>query len=81
MSKHLVPITATQTVREEFNANDEQALMRYSTFSGFEINNLKIPKIFCEFTDNTDYETFTIPEKVGEDSFWPEHEIYMTNVD
>ena len=81
MSKHLIPVNAIQTTREEFNKEDEQALMRNSTFSGFENNSLKIAKIFSEFTDNTDYEAFTLPEKVGEASYWPEHEVFMANAD
>ena len=67
MSKHLVQINALQaTAKAEFNTEDHQALGRYSTFTGFEINSIKISKIFSEFTDNTDHEAFGLPETVGE---------------
>ena len=74
MSKHLVQINALQaTAKAEFNTEDQQALGRYSSFTGFEINSIKISKIFSEFTDNTDHEAFGLPETVGEIDYWPEN--------
>ena len=74
MSKHLVPPVTIKTSAEIFNNEDGLALQRYSTFSGFKVNNISIPKLFPEFTDNDDHGTFVIPEKVGDDNFWPESE-------
>ena len=80
MSKHLVQINALQaTAKAEFNTEDQQALGRYSSFTGFEINSIKISKIFSEFTDNTDHEAFGLPETVGEIDYWPENETYLEN--
>ena len=63
MSKHLVPINIVQTTRTEFNKEDKEALGRYSSFTGFEINSVKLARIFSEFTDNLDHEAFSLPEK------------------
>ena len=81
MSKHLVPPVTIKTSAEIFNNEDGLALQRYSTFSGFKVNNISIPKLFPEFTDNDDHGTFVIPEKVGDDNFWPESETFMANCD
>ena len=79
MSKHLAPINIVQTTRAEFTTEDKEALGRYSSFTGFEVNNVKLARIFSEFTDSVEHEAFTLPEKVGEVDFWPEVETYLEN--
>ena len=79
MSKHLAPINVVHTARAEFTTEDKEALERYSSFGGFEVNNVKLTRIFSEFTDSVEHEVFTLPERVGEDDFWPEGETYLEN--
>ena len=70
MSKHLVPVNVVHTARVGFTAEDKEALERYSSFGGFEVNNVKISQIFSEFTDSVEHEVFTLPERVGEDDIF-----------
>ena len=79
MSKDLAPINVLQTARAEFTTEDKEALERYSSFGGFEVNNVKLTRIFSEFTDSVEHEVFALPERVGEEDFCPEGETYLEN--
>ena len=79
MSKHLAPVNVVHTARVGFTTEDKEALERYSSFGGFEVNNVKLTRIFSEFTDSVEHEAFALPERVGEEDFWPEGETYLEN--
>ena len=50
----------------------------YASFEGFKIQNIKMSQIFSEFCDSVD--TFHLPEKVGDEDFWPEGETFCENL-
>ena len=79
MSKILVQGNPVQTQRAVFTEDDKQSLSMYESLKGFQVHSIKISKIFIEFTDSTDTETFDIPEKVGEEYYWPESETFCKN--
>ena len=74
MSKVLVQGNVVDTARAVFSGEDQTALDMYSSFEGFQIKNIKISQLFNEFTESI--ETFHLPEKVGEELYWPEGETF-----
>ena len=78
MTKVLVQGSVIDTARAVFSGEDQKALNMYSSFEGFQIQNIKISQLFSEFSDSI--ETFHLPEKVGEEIFWPEGETFCENL-
>ena len=78
MSKVLVQGNVVETARAVFSGEDQKALNIYSSFEGFQIQNIMISQLFSEFSDSI--ETFHLPEKVGEELFWPEGETFCENL-
>ena len=78
MSKVLLQGNVVDTTRAVFSVEDRTALDIYSSFEGFQIKNIKISQLFNEFTEST--ETFYLPEKVGEELYWPETETFCENL-
>ena len=64
--------------RAVFSEEDKKALNMYASFEGFQIQNIKINQIASEFSDSVD--TFYLPEKVGDEDFWPEGETFWENL-
>ena len=78
MSKVLLLGNIVDTTRAVFSVEDQTALVMYSSFEGFQIKNIKISQLFNEFTEST--ESFCLPEKVGEELFWPGTETFCENL-